>query len=751
MQKFPVWIFLAWALELSAAQFQTHLTHYGVWTRSDIVSFQRFQLVALQPGHFEPADGESQAIADLKAKGTVVLLYLSIGEDATTYDQGQPAPGDGRGPVHWNAATASIAYGNKGIASYYLDEWNAKGPPDSINRGPDGLPDRQGDWGSCLVNAGDSAWQALILKEAARLMRLGADGLFLDTPETANPWSGYGWTSEGMYHLIRRLRESQPASYLLLNRGLFFFDPDNALQYRWNPRRFLNGVLFESYYTGSNYTAEQGGDGQWRASPYFASNKAVSAPRLNAEMNRPDSRGTVFHIDYAAKPLTFHTDFPEVFQRIQNETQVEQGWVPQINDRLLAQVPTLFLDHPAPADRNPPAWRNTAQGQSENGNPAPPRVGALKAIPGRGQVTLRWDVASDQTWPVRYTVYYSKNAPLDFTTAPPLFDVETKVGADYTDRPGTGGEDGCPYEFTVTGLSNQSLYRFAVRAEDATQGITPMAGRIGPGGGIEDGNTRILFAIPRDSTAFPITVDGNVADWAGIPSIPDSTGDGSGGDLTQLAATDDPEWLYLHLQFATTANASQAVLLFNTDRRGTTGDLTPEASGFHGADYKWENGVVYRHQDWDWVRVTAANSFKVSGKNLELQIAKKSLGLDSVQGLDMLAKTTDGKEILPEVGLNGFSYTWLSAAPTALETGAKVHTSSRDLRLQALLHAIRLSFPNPEKQATILVQDVTGKKMGRFQAVTGEFFVIEKPLAKVIVISVLAHGQHPLSRIWMNP
>jgi hypothetical protein len=448
---------LAAASPAAAARIASHLTHYGAWKEADIALFGRFGLVALQPGMFDPAAGEAQAIAKLRAAGTKVLLYLSLGEDAATYGQAPAARGDGRGPVHWDSARAVLVYGNKGVASYYLDEWNAKGfDPDGANKVPDGIPDRQGDWGACLVNAGDTAWQRLTLAEAARLMALGADGLLLDTPETADPWHGYGWTAPGMSALIRRLREAHPSKYLLLNRGLFFFDPDYPLQYGASPRKWVDAVLFESYYTGSNYAADQGGDGVWRPNPYFASNKYVSAPRLNAEMNRPDSRGAVFHLDYAADPLRLAQDHPDVFQAIRREAVVEQGWVPQINDRLLGQAPTLFLDNPAPADRDPPRWRNTASGGADPGDPPPPRTGLLKAIPGNGQVTLRWDVAADQTWPVRYNVYFSKDAPLDFAAAARLADVAAAPGADYLDRAHAGTDDGCPYEYTVTGLENAS-------------------------------------------------------------------------------------------------------------------------------------------------------------------------------------------------------------------------------------------------------------------------------------------------------
>lgn len=733
------------------APIASHLTHYGSWKEADIALFQRFGMVALQPGRFEPAAGEIQAIARLKSAGTKVLLYVSIGEDATTYNHGVPARGDGRGPVRWDAGAGQPVFQNKGVASYYLDEWNAAGhDPDSVNKVPDGIPDRQGDWGSCLVNAGDPAWRNLIMSEAARLLALGADGLFLDTPETANPWLGYGWTAPGMHDLIRALREAHPGKYLLLNRGLFFFDPDHPLQYRSSPRKYLDGVLFESYYTGSNYTADLGGDGVWRPNPYFILNKYISAPRLNAEMNRPDSRGTVFHIDYAADPMGFALSLPDVFRRIRQEVVVEQGWVPQVNNRLLSLAPTAFLDNPAPADRDPPRWRNTAASGASEANPPAPRVGLLKAIPGNGQVTLRWDVAADQTWPVRYNVYHSRGATLDFAAATLLPAVATKVGADYTDRALTGADDGCPYEYTVTGLDNNVLYRFAVRAEDGTAAAAPAAGRQGPNGGIEETNAVVLMAIPRDSTAYPIAVDGAFADWSAIAAIPDPAGDGSGADFLGLSASDDRDHLYLSLEYSGAADPARTVLLFNTDRRSHTGDIAPAGSGFRGADYKWESTGLYRHQDWEWVRTGAAVVSRSAGSRLELRIAKQDLGAAAVAGIDLLAATPDRREIAPDLGLTGFSYGFTRGIPVAIDRPPRSAGASRALRFANAAEGLRIAFRNPRGRAEIRILDLRGRRLLRQSAWKEDAFTWKGPLpATVVLIQVLAEGEPVAAGLWV--
>lgn len=734
----------------SGAPVGSHLTFYGSWKDADIPVFQRFGLVALQAGRYEPATGEAQALARLRTTGTKVLLYISLGEDATTYNQAPPARGDGRGPVRWDASAEKPVFQNRGVASYYLDEWNAKGhDPDFLNKVPDGLPDRQGDWGSCLVNAGDPAWRNLILSEAARLMALGADGLFLDTPETANPWLGYGWTAPGMNDLIRAIREAHPDGYLLLNRGLFFFDPDHPLQYGSSPRKYLDGVLFESYYTGSNYPEGLGGDGAWRANPWFVSNKFISAPRLNAEMNRPDSRGAVFHIDYAADPLGFERLLPAVFQRIRQEVVVEQGWIPQINDRLLGRTPTAFLDNPAPADREPPKWRNTAVSGASEADPPAPRVGLLKAIPGNGKVTLRWDVAADQTWPVRYNVYFSRGASLDFDSSPRLPAVATEVGADYTDRARTGADDGCPYEFTVTGLDNNALYRFAVRAEDGTAGAAPIAGRRGPNGGIEDTNSVVLMAIPRDSTPHPIAVDGDFADWSAVAAIPDPAGDGSGTDYLGISATDDRDHLYLALEYAGVADPARTVLLFNADRRSHTGDVDPTGGGFRGADYMWEASGLHRHQDWSWVRTGAAVVSRSAGNRLELRIAKQDLGAASSGGVDLLATTPDRREYAPDRGLTGFSYTFTRGIPVGIDPARRPEVS-RGVRLEAAAEGLRIGFRNPRRRAELRIQDLYGRLLVRQAGLTDEVFNWNAPVGgSVVFIQVRAEGEPAAASRWI--
>lgn len=735
-----------------AAPLKSHLTHYGAWKDDDIALYRRFGLVALQPGTYAGSSTETQAIAQIRSQGTLVLLYISLGEDVDTYGGAAPSPGDGRGPVHWSAAANGPVYGNKGIASFYLDEWNAKGwDAQGVNKVPDGIPDRQGDWGSCLVNAGDSAWQRKILDQAARLMSLGADGLFMDTPETPNPWFGYGWTSSGMFDLIRKLRAALPGKFLALNRGLFFFDPDYPVQYAANPRKFVDAVVFESYYTGSNYTLEGGGNGIWRASPYFLSNKYVSAPRLNAELGRHDSFGSILHIDYTADPARIAQTDPVFYQRVIQETAVEQGWVPQIADRLLATAPSTVLDNPPPADRAPPKWQTTAASAADSQNIPSPRPGLLKAVPGNGQVTLRWDVAADQTRPVRYNIYYAKGAGPDFAVAA-VAAAKAGVGSDYAVRASSGTDDGCPYEYTITGLDNNALYRFAVRAEDATSGALPAAeGRTGPGGGLEETNTVILAAIPRDTSAYPIAIDGAFADWEKLTAYPDSSGEGGAPDLLSVRVTDDAEALYLSLETAGAADAAKLAVLFNSDSRSHTGYPTIYGTGFRGTEYKWENGALYRFQPWEWIKVASADvAHRSAGNRLEIRVGKKAIGADSAAGLNLLAQSTDGKDYFPDYGVAGLAYAYTRGAGAVSGMAAPGNRGVTEpaFRIAAQGGAFVITLADAGKKADILIRDVQGRRVGEAIGLAGGRFEWSPPaggpglyIVTVRTAGSVAHGK----------
>ncbi|MCX6647570.1 MAG: PQQ-binding-like beta-propeller repeat protein [bacterium] len=108
-------------------------------------------------------------------------------------------------------------------------------------------------------------------------------------------------------------------------------------------------------------------------------------------------------------------------------------------------------------------------------------IGIQSTIPGNGSVTVTYGTATDIDLPVHYNVYYSQTTPINFATASKVQDA-----------------DGSPY--TVTGLTNELVYHFAVRAEDA--------------GNHEELNT---VELPGTPNSAPTWLDGEVGVQSLIP------------------------------------------------------------------------------------------------------------------------------------------------------------------------------------------------------------------------------------------
>ncbi|HEB84879.1 MAG TPA: hypothetical protein ENI92_07755, partial [Bacteroidetes bacterium] len=335
----PVLLFLLSLLPLaSGAHAQTgpipglgaeddYACYYGPLNPAVVHDLQLFDLVILHPG----ADPTPAQIADVRdglddVSGTeddvLVVMYITIGED----DTDPPAAGDGTGPVYWDGS--QVLATNGGYASYYLDDEDR-----------DDQPDENGFWGSYYVNAGDANWWAVVQQKADRVMQvLGADGFFLDTIDTASPWSSYGWTAEGMANLIAEIRGWYPDALLVANRGLFYFNPSNSA-YQYNIRPLINGVMFEDY-----YTEWEGGAGV--VSPYFADNRDTWAPVLHAEGDLADGF-TVFILDY------LNLDQPDYDQMLSSQlaaVNAQAGWLNHISALSLDQVRFDTFHHHAVDD-----------------------------------------------------------------------------------------------------------------------------------------------------------------------------------------------------------------------------------------------------------------------------------------------------------------------------------------------------------------------------------------------------------------
>ncbi|MCU0797083.1 MAG: hypothetical protein MUF31_14250 [Akkermansiaceae bacterium] len=578
-----------------------YLIHYGNWTPTLIDQARTgYRLVILHPStsNITPANIASIRSGPDLTPGTSddvkVLAYISVGEDDRP---GAPFAGDGNGPrvdprpTYDSPLSDDIAPlgdaspGGSGYASYYLDD-------NDFN----GLPDRNNIFGGYYVNPGDPAWYEILkTKTKAADGRCGiqelltttfgagygCDGLFLDTLDTPAPNSFgatfFEWTAKAYRDLVRQISDDNPTKILLANRGVFFYNP-NLKPYAYTLRPYINLLMFESYYTDSSGTG--------LPSAFFDDNRFNFAPKINAEAGRPDGFG-VIGLGYTTpgEPPALGTADFEACQR-------DQGWALYRTNPALEALPfstAAATWNAANPDSSPPVWDSTAATAADSdpgtpGNQAPaPRIGVQEAVAADASVTLRWDVARDQTGPVKYHVYHTTAATLDFATATKISNVAPGIPENY--RTGTGASK-YPYEFTVTGLPNGVLHRFAIRAEDAL--------------GNEDSNTTVLSATPFGAPSYykTIAIDGNDADWADVPVLfTDPSGEGI-PDIASIQVANDEEYLYLLVRYHGSAdtngfNSSPSLFLSVDHDDDTATGFNIYGLGEVGADVTWQNDFPF--------------------------------------------------------------------------------------------------------------------------------------------------------------
>ena len=303
-----------------------YLVYYGEWNPDRVNQAKRFDLVILHPKTNITADWIAEIKNGLDGKSAtrddvIVLGYLSLGED----DVRNPRTGDGLGPG--------------GFASWYMDKVAPKGDPD-----------KNGQWGSYYVDAGNKKWQMFIkdpppssdspVGSDTILHTLGCDGLFLDTIDTASPWGRYSHTAGGMSFFIKTLRMLYPDKLLVGNRGLFYYSPypKDGIDYTvWSPREYLNGVMFECYYTEWDWNQNKS-----LVSPCFPdNNKTELAQQINDAAAEPYGF-TVLCLDYLSKN---QPQYQRMLDVQIHEAIVLQKWTDYIGDILLDTLRTDVLDY----------------------------------------------------------------------------------------------------------------------------------------------------------------------------------------------------------------------------------------------------------------------------------------------------------------------------------------------------------------------------------------------------------------------
>jgi hypothetical protein len=584
-----------------------YLIYYGGWNAAQVDFARRnYHLVIVDAHNITAAQIAAIKCGPDNIAGNMddalVFSYISVGEDNRP---GAPVAGDGLGPridprSSDNVPLSSITNvlglpspGGTGYASYYLDTKN----------NADGIPDKNSTFGGCYINAGAPAWwtalknMTIAVDGNAGLDELlttnigkgcNCDGVFLDTLDTTAPNSfggtSYEWTAPGMQTLVQRISTNYPTKLVMANRGLFFYNP-NYKHYAYTLRPYVNLVMFESYFTDSNNSDQ--------TNPFFADNKFDQAPKINAEAGRPDGF-TVVALGYDHSP-----PLPQsVINQDYSESMGIQGWPLYRTDPSLTSAfntnASVWLA--TNADTQPPIWDSTA---AQSTTPPAPRAGVQEVIGGDGTVTVRWDVARDQTGPVHYNVYYTSNPALDFAVATKLAQVIPAMPANYAAGTGPGVY---PYEYTVAGLSNGVTYTFAVRAEDSavpshedtnTVALSVAAGTNGAGG-----------------THRSITIDGDFSDWIEVPVTYHGATDANPVNFADVQFANDANYLYGHFTLhsaATPFSNSNTHLFVDRDNNILTG-FHPTGASF-GSEMMIEGATGYDQRNGGF------NEGTVSGAN----------------------------------------------------------------------------------------------------------------------------------------
>jgi hypothetical protein len=302
------------------------------------------------------------------------------------------------------------------------------------------------------------------------------------------------------------------------------------------------------------------------------------------------------------------------------------------------------------ADTQPPVWDSTA---AQGPTPAAPRVGARKVVAGDGAATVYWDVARDQTGPVRYNIYWSPGGTVNFATAARISHVAPQTPANYSFPTGTGPGI-YPYCYTVTGLQNGMTYAFALRAEDScipshedtnTVSITVVAGTNGLG------------------SYKTITVDGSFADWTGVPWAYQGTVDGNPVNFLQVQFANDSNYLYGHVELAAPYalfSDYYSHLFFDTDLNSATG--YPVAGALFGSEMMIETGYGYDQRDGGFNAGTVSGlgwavAPSVSANEFEFQVLLSSLYPDRSKvfgssAFRLLLQDDRGPETAVETGID---------------------------------------------------------------------------------------------------
>ena len=190
------------------------------------------------------------------------------------------------------------------------------------------------------------------------------------------------------------------------------------------------------------------------------------------------------------------------------------------------------------------------------------------------------------------------------------------------DQPANGTLSGTPPSVIYTpAAGHRGADQFAFTVSDAASTSAPAVVSI-----------TTVGDVPNNETT--ITVDGSLAEWAGIDSFGidpvDATGPGDEIDWREGWIAHDTNNFYFAYEGTNTVNVSWGYGVYiDTDNSTSTGFRNFDGSYPLGVDYLIEANEVLRYTgsgtDWSWALVSL-NELQTSGNTAELSIARSALG-----------------------------------------------------------------------------------------------------------------------------